>query len=187
MLTMRIGVIVALVLLVFGVIQWAIQSRERGRQKYILDYAEKMSEIERQKQQEQRRREEEEDQKQKNRMFQLDFRVTHGAAFGGCAATAVDGRKRRGSVDIKMLDMYGKDPTGNDHTYHLEEDLEISAMDEPDTLLIRAKEVPFEIREEGLRRDEGVSTRSAVIKKDVLYYIVLESKHEISIKATKAC
>ena len=59
--------------------------------------------------------------------------------------------------------------------------------DQPEELIIVSKQQPFEIREAGLSRDQGISTKKAVIKQDVTYYIILESKHEISIKATKRC
>ena len=67
------------------------------------------------------------------------------------------------------------------------EALEICACDNPEELTVISKQQPFEIREAGLSRGQGVPTKQAVIKQDVKYYIILESKHEISIKATKRC
>ena len=73
-------------------------------------------------------------------------------------------------------------------SYYIEDQgLEICASDQPEELIIVSKQQPFEIREAGLSRDQGISTKKAVIKQDVTYYIILESKHEISIKATKRC
>ena len=75
---------------------------------------------------------------------------------------------------------------GEDDLYE-DQGLEICASDQPEELIIVSKQQPFEIREAGLSRDQGISTKKAVIKQDVTYYIILESKHEISIKATKRC
>lgn len=188
MLTMKIGLIIAGILIVVGAIQWKIQNRRSEKQKYILEYAEKVTDLECRKKEEQKQLEYEEEQKQKSRMFGLDFMITHGSAFGGCAATCADGRRRKDVVALDHILMYGKHPSGKEFTYYIEEQgLEICAMDAEDTLLVRSKTTPFEIREAGLGRDQGTSTKYAVIKQDILYYIILESKHEISIKATKRC
>jgi hypothetical protein len=118
----------------------------------------------------------------------MDFMITHGSAFGGCAAVCQDGRYRRGTVLLDQIMMYGRQPSGREFTYYIEDQgLEICATDEKDSLLVRSTQMPFEIREAGLSRDQGISTKKAEIKKDILYYIILESKHEISIKATKQC
>ena len=188
MLTMKIGLIIAAILAIAGTGQWFVQNKKRKNQKYTLEYALKTAEIESRQKEEQQRLEKEEAEKQKTRCFWLDFLITHGSAFGGCAAVCQDGRRRKGSVSLDQIMMYGKQPSGREFTYYIEDQgLEICAMDEPDSLLVRSISSPFEIRESGLGRDQGVSVRSAVIKKDVLYYIILESKHEISIRATKGC
>ena len=188
MLTMQIGVVLAILLAAVGVVQWKVQNSRREKQKYILEYAEKVSDMEIRRKEERKQQEIAEEQKQKFRVFHLDFRITHGAAFGGCSATCADGRRRRGAVSLDHIMMYGRHPSGKEFTYYIEEQgLEIGAADDPNVLTVRSKDAPFEIREEGTGRDQGIQTRSAVIKKDVVYYIILESKHEISIKATKAC
>ncbi|MDO5146318.1 MAG: hypothetical protein Q4D60_04885 [Eubacteriales bacterium] len=175
-------------LLAVGIVQWKHQNGKREKQKYILEYAEKVTDLETQKKEEQRRQTMEEEKRQKFRTFQLDFMITHGSAFGGCCAICADGRRRKGSVPLDHVLMYGKHPSGKDFTYYIEEQgLEIRASEEPDALLVRSKEAPFEIREEGMGRDRGVSLHSALIKKDILYYIILESRHEISIRATRTC
>ena len=108
--------------------------------------------------------------------------------FGGCAAICPDGRIRRDKVALDNILMYGKHPSGKEFTYYIEDQgLEICACDNPEELTVISKQQPFEIREAGLSRGQGVPTKQAVIKQDVKYYIILESKHEISIKATKRC
>jgi hypothetical protein len=145
-------------------------------------------EEEQRKLEERRRIEAEEAERQKKRVFGLDFRITHGTAFGGCSAVCPDGRRRKGSVPLDQIMMYGRQPGGREFTYYIEDQgVEICASDAPDSLMVRSAQTPFEIREAGLSRDQGVSTRQAQIKRDVLYYIILESKHEISIKATRQC
>ena len=91
-------------------------------------------------------------------------------------------------VALDNILMYGKHPSGKEFTYYIEDQgLEICACDNPEELTVISKQQPFEIREAGLSRGQGVPTKQAVIKQDVKYYIILESKHEISIKATKRC
>ena len=188
MLTMQIGIVLVVFLAAAGVIQWKVQSGRQEKQKYILEYAEKVTDLETRKKEEQRQQEEAEEKKQKYRVFYLDFMITHGSAFGGCCATCADGRRRRGSVALDHILMYGKHPSGKEFTYYIEEQgLEIGASDDPDALIVRSKDAPFEIREEGMGRDQGMKTRTVVIKKDILYYIILGSRHEISIKVTKTC
>ena len=158
------------------------------RDRYILDYAGQVSELESQKREEERQQRQEEEKKQKDRLFGMDFMITHGSAFGGCAAICPDGRIRRDKVALDNILMYGKHPSGKEFTYYIEDQgLEICACDNPEELTVISKQQPFEIREAGLSRGQGVPTKQAVIKQDVKYYIILESKHEISIKATKRC
>ena len=188
MITMEIGLILAGILLAFGAVQWKLQSSRMDKQKYILDYAEKVTDAECRQREEQKKKEKEEEEKQKFRPFGLDFMITHGSAFGGCSAITADGRRRKGVVPLDHVMMYGKHPMGAECTYYIEEQgLEICAADEKNCLVVRSRTKPFEIREAGMGRDQGVSAKYAVIKQDVLYYIILESKHEISIKATRTC
>ena len=169
--TMEAGLVIAAVLAVAGVVQWKRQSGRQQKEKYILDYAGQVSELESQ------RREEERQLKQED-----------GSAFGGCAAVCADGTIRKDKVALDNILMYGKHPSGKEFTYYIEDQgLEICASDQPEELIIVSKQQPFEIREAGLSRDQGISIKKAVIKQDVTYYIILESKHEISIKATKRC
>ena len=124
--TMEAGLVIAALMAVVGVVQWKRQSGRQQQEKYILDYAGQVSELESQKREE--------------------------------------------------------------FTYYIEDQgLEICACDNPEELTVISKQQPFEIREAGLSRGQGVPTKQAVIKQDVKYYIILESKHEISIKATKRC
>ena len=186
--TMEAGLVIAALMAVVGVVQWKRQSGRQQQEKYILDYAGQVSELESQKREEERQQRQEEEKKQKDRLFGMDFMITHGSAFGGCAAICPDGRIRRDKVALDNILMYGKHPSGKEITYYIEDQgLEICACDSPEELTVISKQQPFEIREAGLSRGQGVPTKQAVIKQDVKYYIILESKHEISIKATKRC
>ena len=62
----------------------------------------------------------------------MDFMITHGSAFGGCAAICPDGRIRRDKVALDNILMYGKHPSGKEFTYYIEDQgLEICACDNP--------------------------------------------------------
>lgn len=186
--TMEAGLVIAAVLAAIGVVQWKRQNGRQQEEKYILDYAGQVSEMESQRREEERQQREAEEQKQKDRSFGMDFMITHGSAFGGCAAVLADGTIRKDKVPLDKVMMYGKHPSGKEFTYYIEDQgLEICAADSPEELIIVSKMQPFEIREAGLSRDQGMATKRAVIKQDVTYYIILESKHEISIKATRRC
>ncbi len=130
----------------------------------------------------------EEEKKQQNRVFCLDLFVTHGAAFGGFSGLMPDGRRRRGKLALSQIMMYGTHPSGKDFTYYLEDQgIEICAMDEPNELLIRAVDGhSFEIREAGLARDQGAQTEEVIIRKDIKYSLILDSKHEVSLMATRS-
>lgn len=188
MITMKLGLIAAGLLFIAGLIQWKMQSRRRQNEQYTLEYAVQVAEEERLQREERQRAELAEEKRQRGRVFQLDFLITHGSAFGGCAAVCPDGRLRKGVVPLDQVMMYGRQPSGREFTYYIEDQgIEVCAAEEPDCLVVRSKEQPFEIREEGLGRDQGVSARYAKIHKDILYYIILESRHEIAIKATRRC
>ena len=171
-----------------GAFQWFFQRKSQVNAGYLLDSVQEAGQEEaRNRRQEQIIREEEE-KTQAGRVFGLDFMITHGSAFGGCAATLQDGSFRKGLVPLDQIMMYGRQPSGKDFTYYIEDqDLMVCACDEKDALLVKADSLPFEIREAGLSRDQGVSVKSALIRKDVLYYIILESHHEISIRASGRC
>ena len=131
------------------------------------------------------RRRIEEERLQSQRIFRMDILITHGSAFGGCAAVLNDGRFRRSSFPLDRVLMFGRHPSGRDFTYFIEDqDILFCASDRPEEILIRSSKAPFEIREAGFGRDEGEVLYEAVIRKDILYYIILESKHEISVKAS---
>ena len=57
MLTMQIGIVLAVILAVAGVVQWRGQSSRREKQKYILEYAEKVTDLETRKKEEQKQQE----------------------------------------------------------------------------------------------------------------------------------
>ena len=165
--TMEAGLVIAALMAVVGVVQWKRQSGRQQQEKYILDYAGQVSELESQKREEERQQRQEEEKKQKDRLFGMDFMITHGSAFGGCAAICPDGRIRRDKVALDNILMYGKHPSGKEFTYYIEDQgLEICACDNPEELTVISKQQPFEIREAGLSRGQGVPTKQAVIKQD---------------------
>lgn len=55
--TMEAGLVIAALMAVVGVVQWKRQSGQRQQEKYILDYAGQVSELESQKREEERQRE----------------------------------------------------------------------------------------------------------------------------------
>ncbi len=157
-------------------------------QKSSLDYLVQIVDEERTALLEEKRRREQEEKLQKNRIFQLDFKIMHGSAFGGCSAINPNGKHRKGSISLDQVKMFGKNPSGQDFTYYIEDQgISILARDDTESLTVRSDGRPFEIREADEGRDEGVSATETVIRRDVLYYLILESKHEISILASKAC
>ena len=79
--TMEAGLVIAALMAVVGVVQWKRQSGRQQQEKYILDYAGQVSELESQKREEERQQRQEEEKKQKDRLFGMDFMITHGSAF----------------------------------------------------------------------------------------------------------
>ena len=65
--TMEAGLVIAAVLAVAGVVQWKRQSGRQQKEKYILDYAGQVSELESQRREEERQLKQEEEKKQKDR------------------------------------------------------------------------------------------------------------------------
>ncbi len=120
--------------------------------------------------------------------FSLDFMVYHGDAFGGCAATLSDGKIRRGRVRLDEIPIHGRHPSGGDYIYYIEDQgIEICACESEGELRIHSVNAEFDIREEGMNRDQGARVYDAVIHRDIIYYIVLESRHEIAVRATGRC
>lgn len=184
----KISLVIAGILLFGGCFQYIIQSDTRKKKQYILDCVVSHMEQEKIRSERQLALEKEEEELQKSKVFYLNVKITHGSAFGGFCATKNDGRRKRGYVPLDQILLYGRYATGKEFTYYIEEQgIEICAMDDPDKLLIRSKNAKFEIRQNGQSKDEGVCVQNVVITKDVLYYIILESKHEITIKAVKGC
>lgn len=188
MLTFKIGLILAALLAVTGWIghmnnKRRIEKKEMSLQLQRDGYAYVLKEEEKEEQ-----RREEEERLLQSRKFSLNFLLTHGSAFGGFSAILSDGKTRRGKVALSEIMMYGTHPSGKEFTYYIEDQgIEICASDQPDELLIRSTDGhPFEIREEGEPRDMGARTEGVIIRKDILYYVILESKHELSMRAT-AC
>lgn len=185
----EISIACAGVLLFLSLIQYMGSRGWIRRAGYVLDCAIYAMEQEQIYQEKQRVLKEQEDRVQKNRVFYQDFRISHGSAFGGFCATMNDGRHKKGTVSLDQILLYGKHPTGKEFTYYIEEqNIEIGAMDDPDLLFIRSTDdSKFEIRQKGQGRDEGEEMDYAVLRKGITYYIILESKHEISIRGMKMC
>ncbi len=184
----QISIVLGGTALFFGFTQWLGQRGTIEREQYMLDCAIYQMEQNLIEQEERLALEAKEEKEQSEKVFMLDFKITHGSAFGGFCATMNDGRKKKGTVPLENILLYGKHPTGKEFTYYIEDQkIEICARDEEDELLIRSTGPSFEIRQSGQGRDEGTVTKSAIIKKDILYYIILESKHEITLKARRGC
>ncbi|MBR0410434.1 MAG: hypothetical protein IJI25_05435 [Eubacterium sp.] len=188
MLTMKIAFIISGIFVIFGTGQCIMLRFRLNQSGKILDFVSEASERERELHAKEEREKMRQAEIQSKRCFGLDFLITHGSAFGGCSGTCPDGKPRKGQVPLDQVMMYGRQPSGRDYTYYIEDQgLSICAADEEDRLLVRSDDQPFEIREAGLGRDQGRVTMSAFIMKDILYYIILESHHEISIRATGKC
>lgn len=184
----KVSVILCGLFLAASLFQWAADRGIRLRRQYILTSAVRITEQERLKAQRQRMLEQREEELQRQRVFHLDVKITHGSAFGGFSAVNNDGRKKKGIIPLDHILLFGRHPSGKEFTYYIEDqNIEICATDSPDELLIRSTGNWFEIRQYGMGRDEGILVRSAVIRKDILYYLILESKHEISVKAVNNC
>ena len=67
--TMEAGLVIAALMAVVGVVQWKRQSGRQQQEKYILDYAGQVSELESQKREEERQQRQEEEKKQKDRFM----------------------------------------------------------------------------------------------------------------------
>lgn len=184
----KISVVLCMILLGIALIQWMQENPAREHNEAILSIAIFCMEQEKIRLEEERLIQQKAEEEQKKKKFYMDFRIGFGSAFGGFCATGNDGRRKKGTVGLDQILLYGRHASGKDFTYYIEEqDIEICAMDDPEQLLIRSKKEPFDIRRSGQGRDEGSLVRQAVIQKDTLYFIILESKHEISIRATKGC
>ena len=181
----KVSVILCGLFLAGALAQWVSDNGFRQREEYILTYAVNISEQERIRAERQRMLEKKEEELQKQRVFHLNVKITHGSAFGGFSATNNDGRKKKGVIPLDHIMLYGRHSSGKEFTYYIEDqNIEICAMESPDELLVRSTGNWFEIRQYGKGRDEGILVQSAVIRKDILYFVILESKHEISIIAT---
>ena len=173
---------------VAGYVRWFSRARSQDILTVVLRIAREESERLLRIRQEEEARKKREEEIRKNLVFHLDFLITHGSAFGGCSALQNDGRFRRGSVPLEEILMHGRHATGREYTFYIEEsDIRICACDDPDSLLVLSDGMPFVIRETGMGRGEGETVTRALIRKDILYYIILETRHEISIMASTAC
>ena len=170
-----------------GYIQWISRGGSRKLEGILLRLAREESDRQARIRMEEEKRRQSEEEIRRNQVFHLGFIITHGTAFGGCSAILRDGRYRRGSVPLEEILMHGRHPSGREYTFYIEEsDIRICACDDPDSLLILSDGMPFVIRETGMGRGEGKTVNRALIRKDVLYYIILETKHEISILASES-
>lgn len=160
--------------------------RSFKKQEYLMDY-----QVDRMKDEiDQRNKREELDiqirEEQKNKKFYMDVILTHGNAIGGRSCFDNEGRRRGGILSIGDIVMIGRNPRGEDYSYRIDEaGLELWATFDENELILRSKKTPFEIRKEGTARDLGDRTQKATIKCNQQYYIVLGSKHEIGLLATR--
>lgn len=169
-------------------IQWCCTKGKIKNQQYILDCAVFEMQQDQLRTQRQLALKEEEEKIQKSKVFYMNFKINHGSAFGGFSCLMNDGRNKKGYVPLDHILLYGRHPSGKEFTYYIEEQgIDICATDQPDALMVRSNGANFEIRQIGQNRDEGQIVDQAIIYKDIPYYIILESKHEIMIKATKGC
>ena len=171
-----------------GYIRWFSMNRQQNLMTVVLGIAREETERLGRIRQEEEARKKREEEIRKNLVFHLDFLITHGTAFGGCSAVQNDGRFRRGSIALEEILMHGRHSSGREYTFYIEEsDIRICACENPDSLLVLSDGMPFVIREAGMGRGEGETVNRALIRKDIQYYIILETRHEISIMATAAC
>lgn len=179
------GILILLVIAgVGGVAFYYFQNFKK--QEYLMDYQVDMMKDEI----DQRNKREELDaqirEEQKNKKFYQDIVVTHGNAIGGKSCFDNEGRRRSGILSIGDIMMMGRNVRGEDYTYRIDEaGLELWATFDENELILRSKKTPFEIRKEGTARDQGDRTQKAVIKSGQQYYIILGTKHEIGLLATR--
>ncbi len=182
----QISIVLCGTALFWSLTQWVGQRGNIERDQYVLDCAIYQMEQDMIEQEERLALEAKEQKEQSEKVFLLNVKITHGSAFGGFCGTKNDGGRKKGVIPLDRILLYGKHPTGKEFTYYIEDQkIEICARDEEDELLIRSTGPAFEIRQSGQSRDEGTVTKGAIIKKDVLYFIILESKHEITVRATR--
>ena len=185
MIVTQFSLAAASLLTVYGYIFYMIAHAGGERLSCIYDQALRAAQEEQQEREREYRQRLEEERIQSLRVFRMDILITHGSAFGGASAVLDDGRFRRGSLSLDRILMFGRHTSGKDFTYYIEDqDIVFCACDHPDEIIIRSGKAPFEIREAGLGRDEGAVLYEAVLRRDILYYIILESKHEISVRAS---
>ena len=184
----EIGLVMCAIFLSGGILQLSHDQRVRKSQSDVLAIALHEMQLEMIRAEKEQAIQQKEAREQEARTFYMDVKIMHGSAFGGFCATRNDGRKKHGSVLLDHILLHGRHPSGKEYTYYIEDqNIEICATDKMNELLIRSKGAGFEIRQEGQSRDEGHMVQSALIRRDILYYLILESKHEISIKAVKGC
>lgn len=183
----KIGMEILILLVVVAVGGVGAYSLYRFKTKeYLLDY-----QVDRMKEDmDERNKKEELDahirEEQKNKMFYLDVVLTHENAIGAWSCFDFDGRRRKGILPIGDIVMIGRNQRGEDYKYRIDEaGMELWATFDEDELILRSKKTPFEIRKEGMAKDQGTSTQKANIKAGQQYYIVLGSRHEIGLLATR--
>lgn len=161
--------------------------RDYKKKEYMLDY--EVQQMVEEKEQKQKKAELDSHirEEQKNKPFYLDVVLTHGNAIGVKSSTDNEGRRRCGIISIGEIKMVGKNSRGEDYFYHIDEaGMEIWATFEKEELLLKSQNSSFEIRKEGMARDQGTRTQKAVIKAEQQYYIILDSRHEIGLLAQRS-
>lgn len=181
----KIGMEILILLLIIGVAGVVgYYFHNYKKQEYIMDYEVSMMEDEKLQKEKKAELDAHIRKEQENKKFYLDVILTHGNAIGARSCFDNEGRRRAGILSIGDITMIGKNSRGDDYFYRIDEaGMEIWATFEEKELLLKSKQTPFEIRSEGIPRDQGTKTQKAVLKADQQYYIILGSKHEIGLLA----
>ncbi len=181
-IVMNIALIVVASLTAVGYIQWVGWKREEG----LLDYSMQYVKLEQERQEKEQKEEEEKIKEQEEKFLFLDIILKHGNSIGAYSSIREDGGKKRGSVALSQIKLYGQSQVGEDYSYFIDEPkVEIWASDKKDEVLLHSSTEQFEIRQEGTPRDKGVKSQNIALKKGIWYYVILKSKHEIKIQAVE--
>lgn len=165
-----------------GYVQWVGWKRNEQ----IMDYSMQSIELEKEQQEKWMQEEKQKAKEQERKTIGLDLILKHGDSIGAYCSMREDGSKKRGSVPLNQIKLYGQSQAGKDYTYVIDEpEIEIWASDAKDEVLLRSATQQFEVRREGTPKDGGIKLKSISLKKGIWYYVVLESKHEIKIQAVE--
>ncbi len=181
-IVMNIALIAIASLTGVGYIQWIGWKRQEG----LVDYCVECMKIEQEEQEKRQQEEEQMIEEQKSKSLSLDIILKHGDSIGAYSTMKEDGSKKRGTLALNKIKLYGQSKVGEDYFYFIDEpEVEIWASDKKDEVLLHSSTQQFEIRQEGTPRDKGERTQNTPLKKGIWYYVILKSKHEIKIQAVE--